>query len=181
MEQIAANGKQRLVIVTVSVLILIIAIVVILRGVSGPAIPKLTKQAWFYDLNTGKLFAAPFDAIPPIPAPSGLLPNGSPAGVLAYVFGCVSCAERNRIIVYLETRTPEAQAKLIALRQLPPGTDPPEQLRSFQQWDGLLYKRPSDAEWVARESDEGYQIHNELAIHLCPAKQAPQPCYPDGR
>ena len=177
MEQIAENGLQRLVIVTVSVLILIIAIVVILRDVAGPPIPQGPTQTWFYDLNTAKLFPGPIGSIPPIPAPSGPLPDGTLAGVLAHVHTCKTCAESDRAVVYLETRTPEAQAKLAALRKVPPHTDPPPEIRNAN-CEGILVRLPSDTRWIDNKTQEGRAIEDQTLFDLCPDQPRPRACYP---
>ncbi len=65
-------------------------------------------KAWFYDLNTNQLFAAPRDSIPPIEAPSGSQPDGTPAGVGAVVFE----GDGQQIVAYLFTYPAEAKAYL---------------------------------------------------------------------
>ena len=51
-----------------------------------PVRPDEPEKVWFYDLNTKELFTAKRSKLPPIKAPSGPLPDGTPAGVRAYVF-----------------------------------------------------------------------------------------------
>lgn len=145
-----------------------------LRPAGGPAAPT---QAWFYDLNTGKLFAAPNDAVPPIPAPSGLLPDGSPAGVLAHVFTCTTCDDQNLKVLYLESRTPEGHAKMIAWRTLPAGSEAPVELRNAQE-EGVLVRRPTDDHWSPQQSLEGRTIEDNGLVNLCPENRQPSRCFP---
>ncbi len=64
------------------VLLLVIVLLVIGRDAPARHYP-MGKQAWFYDLNTGKLFVASGSETGPIEAPSGPLPDGRPAGLRA--------------------------------------------------------------------------------------------------
>ena len=58
LEEITANGKQRLITGLVTALILLVAIVAILHEAAGPPVAKTPARVWFYDLNTGNLFIA---------------------------------------------------------------------------------------------------------------------------
>ncbi len=78
-----------------------------LAGVFPKPSNERVLQAWFYDLNTGKLFAAPMSEPGPLDTGSGLF-EGRPAGVRAMVFSCGSCAdESQRFVGWLETPNPE--------------------------------------------------------------------------
>ena len=78
---------------------------------------ELSDKAWFYDLNTGKLFVGKDKQVPPIEAPSGPLSiesaarplqEGGPAGVKAYVFSYArEPNESERFIGFLETSVPK--------------------------------------------------------------------------
>jgi hypothetical protein len=80
------NAKPRLImsVAGASVLVLVVTIGLLLPGKTVKV--QEYKKGWFYDLNTGELFAAKADLIAPIEAPSGELSQGGPAGVRAYVF-----------------------------------------------------------------------------------------------
>ena len=177
LEEIVANSKQRWIASVVILLVLIGSVVAIVREVVGPPIPQGPTQAWFYDLNTAKLFPGPIDSIPPIPAPSGPLPDGTLAGVLAHVHTCKTCAEAERAVVYLETRTPEAQAKVAALRKVPPHTDPPPEIRNAN-CEGILVRLPSDTRWIDNKTQEGRAIEDQTLFDLCPDQPRPRACYP---
>ncbi|GAH59861.1 unnamed protein product, partial [marine sediment metagenome] len=111
------NPKIIIGITVVSVFVLLTIVIGLLSGGKAPKI-KDYKKAWFYDLNTGKLFIAKSDQIPPIDAPSGPLRiespsgplrNGGPAGAKAYVFSYADEPnESNRFIGFLETTVPRA-------------------------------------------------------------------------
>src|ERR1043166_9257105 len=116
--------------------------------------PPPPRRAWYYDLNTRRLFSGGLGLLPPIDAPSGPLADGRPAGVRAYVFGCKSCRESERFIAYLETYTEQARAQDWSMQQ----SSPPRPDASFQPGQGILVKRPDDASWVERNSPEGQQI-----------------------
>ncbi len=101
---------------------------------------------WFFDLNTGELFAAADSLLPPTLAPSGDR-TGNPAGVLAHVLRVDDGPELR--IAFLETYTPAARELLQRnasgmtqpggewIQQLEHGTLialPPEQPGSEPQW-----------------------------------------------
>ena len=128
---------------------------------------ELSNKAWFYDLNTGKLFVGKSDQIPPIEAPSGPLRieppvgplrNGGPAGVKAYVFSYADEPnESERFIGFLETTVPKAiMEKLESIRPKAGGTE---------QWEyGKLVRRVEDEHWVPGDSDEGRAILKEVYL-----------------
>ncbi|MFB0524031.1 MAG: hypothetical protein ACETVZ_00700, partial [Phycisphaerae bacterium] len=116
------------------------------------------KKAWFYDLNTGKLFVAESDQIPPIEAPSGPLPNGRPAGVKAYVLSYVyDPNESERFIGFLETTDPKRQSDSSRMVDTNAG--------SAKQWgkDKLICK-VKYKHWVPANSRQGRAIVEEAFI-----------------
>ena len=116
------------------------------------------EKAWFYDLNTGKLFVASSEPIPPIEAPSGPLPNGEPAGVKAYVFSYVSePSESERFIGFLETSDLEAKKeKTESIKSRSSGAE---------QWgQGKLIRRVEDEQWVPANGNEGRAVLRELFL-----------------
>lgn len=116
------------------------------------------KKAWFYDLNTGELFVARSEQIPPIEAPSGPLPNGEPAGVRAYVFSFSNEPnESNRFIGFLEI--PDPQAKKDRAAPAEPGAS------GAQRWGrGRLIRRVEDKQWVPANNDQGRDILREILL-----------------
>ncbi|MBA7654868.1 hypothetical protein ES703_62761 [subsurface metagenome] len=137
---------------------------VLLLIVIGQLAPEETvktreyKKAWFYDLNTGELFVARSDAIPPIEAPSGPLPNGQPAGVRAYVFSFSDEPnEFNRFIGFLEIPDPQAKKN---------GAPPAESgAGGARRWgQDRLIRRVKDKQWVPANSEQGQAILRKISL-----------------
>jgi hypothetical protein len=95
-------------------------------------------KAWFYDLNTGKLFIAKTGLTPPIAAPSGPLPDGRPAGVKAIVLSYIAEPnEAERFIGFLQTTEPASSKPIVLVRTI------------------------EDANWIAVDTPEGRAIIQE--------------------
>ncbi len=71
-----------------SVTLVVVVLAAMLWPASDSSIP-LAKTAWFYDINTGKLFQGSPKKTGPIAAPSGLTSDGEPAGFRAHVYSYV--------------------------------------------------------------------------------------------
>lgn len=149
------NPKIIISITVVTVLILVTTVIGLLSSGEAPKVIEY-KQAWFYDLNTGKLFVSKSKLIPPIEAPSGPLENGEPAGVKAYVFSYKhEPNESERFIGFLETFTPEAKRNQTTSANSSGGST--EEL--IKQWgEGRLIRRLEDEKWFAANSKEGRVI-----------------------
>jgi len=162
---INTNPRKVTAITAVSVLLLLTTIVLL--------IPEETmekqnyEKAWFYDLNTGKLFVANSKLSGPIKAPSGPLPNGEPAGVRAYVFTYVHDPnDSERFIAFLERPDPNAD----------------HVSNSSHRSGAQLWSRPrlvrslEDGQWVPADSDKGQAILKKVLspnekgeiAHYCP-------------
>jgi hypothetical protein len=160
---------------TVLVLILIGSTISLWRSCSRRS-PPFRAGDWFYDLNTQQLFAGPRGAVPPIDAPSGPLPDGTPAGVRAKVFGCGGCAAEQRTIAWLETYTvPDRDL----LRSPPPDPNKPETLKPVMPTAPvtLLIKRVADPAWVGQTSPAGAELMT-ASLPQCPGELVPQECWP---
>ena len=138
-------------ITAVCVLVLLTTVIGLLSPGEAPKV-KEYKKAWFYDLNTGKLFIAKSGLIPPIKAPSGPLGNGKPAGVKAHVFTyAYEPNESERFIGFLETTDPNAVRD--SSESGKPRTD------SAKSWgQGKLFRRVQDEQWIPGSSKEGRAI-----------------------
>jgi len=178
-----ANKRQ--LVAGFAALVLILSVVAIVRQARPPS-PRGPEQKWLYDLNTGQLFAGAINEIPPIAAPSGPLPDGSPAGVLAHVYGCGDCSTANRVVAYLETYTPEQKGQLQQWNDRARRTEPPPDGQAFVPDLGFaavlsgqaaLVKRLEDADWVVRGSAEGMTLTSE-SMPQCPADVYPEQCRP---
>jgi hypothetical protein len=123
------------------------------------------KKAWFYDLNTGKLFSASSKHTGPIEAPSGPLPNGKPAGFRAHVYSFVRDPNASeRVIGFLEKPDPNANV-----------TELTSDRRNFEEWArGRLIKRVGGDTWVSPTSQRGRQIIQGLTH---PNSQGQTPVY----
>lgn len=122
------------------------------------------EKAWFYDLNTDKLFVAKSNLVAPIEAPSGPLPDGRPAGVKAYVFSyAAEPNESNRFIGFLETSDPNA----------------PATASGSEEWgEGMLIRRLEDKAWAPANSKKGLAIVKE-AYQANENGESPSYCSPE--
>ncbi len=145
-----------------------------------PAPARRVRTAWFYDLNTGELFTASADAIPPIDAPSGpLRVGGGPAGVRAYVFTCGECDDASRFVGYIETYSPAASRQMRAARQR---ANSERRSIDFLLLDrearkGRLVKRVNDTQWVPAYGELGARIVTSV-VRRCAQGQQVKPCLP---
>lgn len=116
-----------------------------------------TDVAWFYDMKTGELFTAGRKEIPPIATPSGLLDDGSDAGVMANVltYDPTGKDPEKQFIGYLEKLT--TPGKVVWAEAFETGTE------AQMQWQtGRLIKRVDDDEWVQADSPKGLYIRNAI-------------------
>ncbi len=125
--------------------IIILFLIVTLPTMKQSAIPEVINKEWYYDLNTGDLFASKSGQTPPIEAPSGPHEDGMLAGVRAYVF-YKNGDEKNMIIGFLEKeQTVETNHSDDA--------NVPVSLKLIKKVDG--------AEWVPANSEQGRAIARE--------------------
>ena len=182
-----------------------IAAVALLVAALGAIVVQLREEeyeyepvpVWYYDLNTGELFVAKSDRIPPIEAPSGRLPSGMPAGVRAHVFSCGDCENPDeRFLGFLEMYTKEVRDQLTNPEQPDQGPDS-EPITQMRIEEGHLIRSApkkgktgglgpqsrgddEDAKWVPMESQQGYKIQRQVQ-ERCGDKEDvyPEPCRPD--
>lgn len=101
----------------VAIVLLGLALFIVIKT-GRPAGYSTPVSVYYYDLNTGELFAALSTEIPPIEAPSGPLPNGKPAGVRAFVYSCGDCSDpAQRRVAWLEKYTARAKARALAIQE----------------------------------------------------------------
>jgi hypothetical protein len=157
------NERAKLVVAAaaVSLLVLLIAFIICFSRDRADRV-RPDDKAWFYDLNTGRLFTADAGLVPPTKSPSGPLPDGRAAGVKAYVLSYASePTESDRFIGFLETRCPGS------------GDDSSE--GGASKWaSGKLIKRVEDANWVPADSPWGRRIMAEAFI---PNENGERPLY----
>jgi hypothetical protein len=150
-----------------AMLLLAVVIWLLLPGAPPPQIVTMEKE-WYYDLNTGELFIAEKGLEPPIPAPSGPLPDGKPAGVRAYVLSFENEPnDSQRFIGFLETTpTPEILARWPVRR---------ENLSAAKKWGkGRLIRRTDDKIWIPADSAMGQRIMREA---FAPNEDGERPTY----
>ena len=166
------NKNPRIIIGVTCASVFVLLVIVIWQLMPGKHIKiEEYEKEWFYDLNTGELFTAKIGLIPPIEAPSGLLPNGEPAGVRAYVFSySYEPSESERFIGFLEIPDPN-------FTESSPYLNRPE-AKGAERWgQGRLIRRVDDEQWVPANSDEGQTILRELFLPNEDGEQA-QYCPP---
>jgi len=133
--------------------LILLVVVISLLSPAHPSKTKVFKKAWFYDLNTGRLFTDRYDKIPPVKAPSGPLADAQPAGVKAYLLSYVDEPnESQRFIAFLETTDPNA-AKTSAGE---PAID-----KNTLLINDRLIRTIEDANWVPANSTKGRSIIKE--------------------
>jgi len=153
------NANPRIIVGT-SIISVLIPVVIVIWQLTPEKMVTIEdyKKAWFYDLNTGKLFVDRSDKIAPIEAPSGPLPNGEPGGVKAYVFTyAYEPNEAERFIGFLETIDPNAEKDSSSSGK--------SRTAGGAQWGrGKLIRRVEDEQWLAGDSSEGRAILEEVLI-----------------
>lgn len=142
-----------------SAIILLIVILSLIWPEGEQKYASITK-AWYYDLNTAKLFVSDLHQNPPIDAPSGPLPDSNQAGVLAYVYRTGMDKNSTKVIAFLEKLTDHAQ-KTRPVKLRPPAERTEQEIQLWNR--GRLIKRVDDEHWVLYESPQGQIILNEVA------------------
>ena len=110
--------------------------------------------AWFCDLNTNQLFEAKSSKLPPIKAPSGTLPDGSPAGVRAYLFDSDQPNSTQQSVGLLEKLSPEG-------KQAQKNYDPKN--HDSKLWaTGRFFRRPDQKEWTPANTPKGIALYQQF-------------------
>lgn len=148
---------------SLSIILVVLVLASARRPVSGPLMRG--KTAWFYDVNTGKLFQGSPRETGPIKSPSGPTPDGAPAGFRAHVYSYVMEPNDSELFTgFLEQPDPESEVECSA-----------SDMRDFDRWaQSRLIRRPDDKNWVQATSVEGQAILRELTH---PDKQGRMPIY----
>lgn len=140
---------------------LVIVLALVLLGVtwwrilSGDAMPENGGRAYFYDMDTGKLYVDSAMKNPPTKAPSG------GEGVIAHVFTCADPAdESKRFIGFLEKYTPEYQKTRDQGQAMLPSMAARHQ----------LIRAPEGGDWVPLDSEGGQRILAALAARRKPGE-----------
>lgn len=148
------NRSPGLILLVTTVALLILGSAVWKLGRNSGGVPVAQGVfAWFYDLNTGRLFQATCNKLGPIAAPSGPLPGGEPAGVRAHVYSYVMDPNENELFVgFLDKPDPHASGKR-----------PTWKRQDFEKWvRHRIIRRPADETWVSPASEAGQAILRRL-------------------
>ena len=133
-------------------------------------------SAYFYDLNTSKVFVAPGTGFAPIETPSGPH-DGQPAGVRVYIFSCKPCKSfagmtldevraKGGTPVWFEVYTPEAK------KLLEGGDKRPEVML-----EGVLMRAVDSEKWVSSNSRDAVALRAKVH-EICPEGQPATACTP---
>lgn len=155
---------MRRIAILLALAVVIAAAVLLHRADDGDVI----KRMWYLDLNTRTLFAGPYAAVAPIPAPSGGY-SGPDAGELGFEAGVVAMVVRPQgggepRIAYLQRYTREGHERR---RRLLDGQAPDPADDGGPQGDQLIAFPPTDAEptvgWHSPGSAPGKAILAQYA------------------
>ncbi|MBN1359215.1 MAG: hypothetical protein JW993_01420 [Sedimentisphaerales bacterium] len=147
-----------------SALLLCFVLIRVFTPRPSTALPQ-SKSAWFYDINTGRLFTGSPKQAGPITAPSGPSSDGGPAGYRAHVYSYVLDPNESELFVgFLERPNRGGKA-----------TRAVYDMRDFEAWASQRQiKRADDEQWVEASSPEGEAILQEL---LSPNEKGQTPLY----
>lgn len=158
---------------TVAVAVIIIVASVMLLRRSGQVVSD-SRQIYFYDLGTGKLFIADRALQSPIDAPSG-----ESNGVQAAVYSCGACGEDDMQVAYITQRSAAALAAMVERQSNAPGADHVKLATTIEQ--GTLIAAPpavgEQPHWVSTTSRDGVAIQDRASV-ICGSNPA-KPCFPD--
>lgn len=156
---------------TIATLVAFVCIVIAVYAIYRVATPtSRVRTPWpavyCYDLNTGKLFTAPRNKLPPFPTSSDDASSERPAGVWAQVYSCGDCAnEADRFVGWLEKFNDETKASLQEmLNTLGDNHGELNPLDALNLWDqsGLLIASPSDAEtWIPQTEEDAHNLQHK--------------------
>ena len=164
-----------------AVVVFVLALLAIFIQTTDRSAPvSLGDTVYFYDLNSGDLFPAARDEIPPIESSSG--PHeGKPAGVRAYIFTCGECTPKQWTIGYLETFTDEARLALLKERRMQEAN--PNSRKPVLRPDtaspavakGWMIRTVDGVDWLPVRHPQARQI---MANAIRCVRAVARPCYP---
>lgn len=95
--------NRQVLMVTASLVLLLASAVLLARHLSAGR-GSAGESAFFYDLSTGELYAAPRDTMAPF-----VDPNSGRQGVRAHLYACGDCTPERRRVAYLSRLADEAK------------------------------------------------------------------------
>lgn len=163
--------------VGVVIVVVILVIVVMMIRSNGPV--GENPLAYYYDLQSGELFVANKDDVPPIEAPSG-----AGNGVLAAVFACGSCEnEADRFVGWVSKYDPQVHEQVRLLNASPMAVDAAGNPIDAMAVNAYAYIAVlpetvgDDVEWISLNAPQ-VQFIREAPFTKCPEGAAVQTCYP---
>lgn len=174
--------KHRWIVPTLAAITLLLSAWGIFRSTNPIAKVESWPKAYYFDLKAGTTFVSTIDQVPPIPTPSGDLPDGQHAGVWAAVFSCGNCADTSTHFVgWLEKFNPDTQKQLVELiapRKNGFADFNPYETRNLWDAAGHLFAlKDSPDEWLPSE-DEGVEAIQASVLKKCDAGVKPTRCVP---
>ncbi|MCE5340295.1 MAG: hypothetical protein LLF92_04105 [Planctomycetaceae bacterium] len=147
------NDNPKIIIrITIATVALFFILLIIKLIPYRPPKSVFNRKAWFYDLNTKKLFAEDGDKIPPIDAPSGKL-AGVRACVLSYA---LEPNESDKFIGYLEKFTPQGRKCIDICKEA--GTKVTEEMIKDLNNNRYVSKPNDINNWFLASSEQGKEI-----------------------
>lgn len=149
-----------------------------------PPLPQWLKgqepiEVYFFDLETGEIFAHPVSDPPPILTPKQAA-GDKPRGVRAYIYTCSDCSPEKRFVAFYETFNPttrEGWERRIAGRRMAV-IDAPLSDNTIISKIGRFVALPTDKDnFISLEEEDARKIV-ERAYKPCPSGAPPSPCYP---
>lgn len=168
------NGHHHLPMILCGVSVFILLVVMTLQVIPDKTQPSVMKndKAWYYDLNTGELFAGKKCLVPPVESPSGALADGTNAGVIAHVITYADDPEASDlVVVYLETLSVGAKLEMEECVAFGKPSDKP-------WYYGRSVKRPDDSEWYQANGAEARTIIQGVSARNS-AGQSPRSSFPE--
>ncbi len=165
-----------------AVFLIVICLWLVMRYMSGGGGGGGTvTEAYYLDLNTGKLVVDTNRATPPIETESGPTPEGQPAGVRAHVFACEGCGDyegmtvqevraAGGLVAYLERYTPQAREALER-----ENVDPMMAAQIAER--GIMISAADSIRWVPQASQAAIDLQSAVR-QPCPDGNRPEPCFP---
>ncbi|MBX3380830.1 MAG: hypothetical protein KF805_12120 [Phycisphaeraceae bacterium] len=170
----APSNFRRNITVAASLVAIGVAGFFIVRGLIPK--PQTIPGAYFFDLNTKKIFVVPANTRAPVSTPSGPFEN-EPAGVRLFLFSCKPCPNFDgktleevkalgATVGWIERYTAEAKKLLDAGDR-----------KSETLFEGLQMRAPSGDRWLSPSSREALAIRDTIS-RLCSGLPG-QACNPE--
>lgn len=166
-----------------AVVILLIALYFLFANMKGDAAGTRVSGRWYYNTETGKLFADEYDKLTPFDV------EGGGTGVLAKIFTCNdSCGGQDLngkspdeieslglIVSHLQRVTKRGKAQIEEYQKKFSNMNLLQRLDMEQQH--AVARKVEEKQWYPLESPEYELITNELR-KMCPGKAWPKKCEP---